>query len=143
MAEPLLIQARYRNKLEKSVGEQLTSAGVSFKYEPHTLPITIPARQSTYLPDFKADNAPIIIESKGYFYNGSTDRKKLLLVKEQHPELDIRIVFSNASKKIYKNSPTTYGAWATANGFVWADGGKVPEAWLKEMKGTKLEKRKV
>lgn len=137
MAEPLLIQARYRNGLEKRIGEQLKSAGVSFKYEPHTIPIQIPAKKSTYLPDFKADNAPIILESKGYFYNGARDRQKLLLVKEQHPELDIRIVFSDASKKIYKGSPTTYGQWATDHGFKWADKGIVPAKWIEEMKGKK------
>lgn len=137
MSEPLLIQARYRNGLERRVGEQLKSAGVSFKYEPHTIPISIPARKSTYLMDFLADNVPIILETKGYFYNGATDRKKLVLVKEQHPEYDIRIVFSNAKKPLYKGSKTTYGKWATDNGFKWADGGVVPDVWIAEMKGKK------
>lgn len=137
MPEPLLIQARYRNKLEKSVGEQLRAAGVEFDYEGEKVEILIPARKSTYLPDFKARKAPIIIESKGYFYNGAQDRQKLILIKEQHPELDIRIVFSNASKPIYKKSKTTYGQWATDHGFKWADNGVVPKSWLKEMKGKK------
>ena len=144
MAEPLLIQARYRNKLEKKVGEQLSDAGVSFEYEPRKVPLTIPARKSTYLPDFwiarpckTMIRRPIIIESKGYFYDSARDRQKLILIKEQHPELDVRIVFSDASKKIYKNSPTTYGQWATDHGFKWADKGIVPASWLKEMKGTK------
>lgn len=142
MAEPLLIQARYRNRLEKQIGEQLSDAGVSFEYEPRTVAITIPARKATYLPDFVARNAPIIIESKGYFYNGAKDRQKLVLIKEQHPELDIRIVFSDANKKIYKKSPTTYGQWATDHGFKWADKGIVPAEWINEMKGIKNEKRK-
>ena len=142
MPEPLLIQARYRNKLEKSIGAQLTDAGVSFEYEPRAVPITIPARKATYLPDFVALNAPIIIESKGYFYNSARDRQKLILIKEQHPELDIRIVFSDASKKIYKNSPTTYGTWATDHGFLWADKGFVPKTWLEEMKGNVDENRR-
>jgi hypothetical protein len=137
MSEPLLIQARYRNGLEKRIGAQLSEAGVRFKYEPRTIPILVPARKATYLPDFAASDAPIIIESKGYFYNGAKDRQKLILVKEQHPELDIRIVFQDASKKIYKKSPTTYGQWATDHGFTWADKGIVPDAWIKEMKGNK------
>lgn len=136
MPEPLLIQARYRNGLEKRVGVQLTDAGVSFKYEPRKVTITIPARKSTYLPDFIPDEAPhILIETKGYFFNSAKDRQKLCLIKEQHPELDIRIVFSDASKKIYKKSPTTYGQWATDHDFKWADKGVVPDAWIKEMKG--------
>ena len=133
MPEPLLFQARYRNKLEKSVGEQLSNAGVSFEYEPRKVPIAIPARKSTYLPDFVIKH--IVIETKGYFYDSAKDRQKLILIQEQHPELDIRIVFSDASKKIYKNSPTTYGQWATDHGFKWADKGIVPKAWLKELKG--------
>lgn len=137
MPEPLLIQARYRNKLEKSVGQQLADAGVSFSYEPRTVDVMIPARKSTYLPDFWADNAPIIIESKGYFYNGAKDRQKLVLIKEQHPELDIRIVFSDASKPIYKKSKTTYGQWAASHGFCYSDKGRVPKEWIAEMKGGK------
>jgi hypothetical protein len=137
VTEPLLIQARYRNGLEKRVGEQLSNAGVSFDYEPHTVSISVPQRKATYLPDFWAKDRPIIIETKGYFYNGAKDRQKLCLVKEQHPELDIRILFSDANKKIYKNSPTTYGKWATDHGFIWADKGIVPESWLKQMKGSK------
>lgn len=140
MPEPLLIQARYRNGLEKRVGAQLSEAGVSFKYEPRTVQIAVPARKAKYLPDFWIGNdatSGIIIETKGYFYNSAKDRQKLCLIKEQHPELDIRIVFSDASKKIYKNSPTTYGQWATDHGFVWADKGVVPETWIKEMKGIK------
>lgn len=133
MAEPLLIQARYRNGLEKRIGEQLKNAGVSFEYEPRRLPIIVPARKSTYLPDFVSGN--IVIESKGYFYDSARDRKKLLLVREQHPDLDIRLVFSDAKKKISKKSKTTYGQWATDFGFKWADRGVIPDAWIKEMKG--------
>jgi Phage endonuclease I len=154
--EALLIQAKYRNGLEKRIGEQLNKAGVSFDYEPRTIPVAVPARKATYLPDFwingkgvaaspqvRAPYKPIIIETKGYFYNGAKDRQKLILIKEQHPELDIRLVFSDASKRIYKNSPTTYGKWATDHGFKWADKGIVPDEWLKEMKGTKHAERKV
>lgn len=143
MAEPLLIQARYRNKLEQRVGAQLDDAGVSFKYEPRKIPITIPARKSTYLPDFEADRINIIVETKGYFYDSARDRQKLCLVKEQHPELDIRIVFQKADTKIHKTSKTTYGQWATDHGFKWADKGIVPDEWIEEMKGTKHAKRKV
>jgi hypothetical protein len=135
VAEPLRIKPAYRNGLEKRVGEQLSSAGVSFQYEARTVSISVPQRKATYLPDFWAGN--IIIESKGYFYNGAKDRQKLILVKEQHPELDIRILFSDANKKIYKGSPTTYGKWATDHGFAWADKGIVPASWIKEMKGSK------
>ena len=58
----------------------------------------------TYTPDFELPNG-IIIESKGRFV--AADRKKHLLVQKQHPELDIRFVFSNSKAKISKGSKTT------------------------------------
>ena len=83
----------------------------------------------TYTPDFHLTKHDIIVEAKGYFDKG--DRIKMQLIKEQHPDLDIRIVFLNARNKIYKGSKTTYGAWAEKNGFKWAEG-SIPEEWLKD-----------
>lgn len=71
------------------------------------------------------------METKGRFI--TEDRKKHLLVKAQHPELDIRFVFSNSRARISKTSATTYGAWCERYGFAYADK-KVPEGWLKETK---------
>jgi len=142
MAQPLLIQARYRNKLEASVAEQLSAAGVPFEYEPRTVQFTIPARLAKYLPDFWPTNTPIIIESKGYFFDSARDRQKLILVRDANPALDIRILFSDANKKIYKGSKTTYGKWATDHGFTWADKGIVPASWLKDIKRSQAAKRK-
>ena len=51
------------------------------------------------------------------------------LVKEQHPEKDIRIVFSRSSAKINKGSKTSYGDWCTRYGFPFADK-LIPAAWL-------------
>ena len=47
----------------------------------------------------------IHLEVKGLFDVQS--RHKMLLVKQQHPDLDIRFVFSNANAPIYKGSPTS------------------------------------
>ena len=57
----------------------------------------------TYTPDFQLDNG-IICEAKGLFDN--EDRRKHLAIQKQHPELDIRFVFSNAQAKLYKGSKT-------------------------------------
>jgi len=80
------------------------------------------------LPDFKLPNG-IIVETKGRFV--LADRKKHKLIKEQHPELDIRFVFSNSNTKISKKSKTTYGAWCEKLGILYADK-TIPEEWLKE-----------
>jgi len=139
VAQPLLIQARYRNKLERSVGEQLTDAGVSFDYEPQPIEYDVPARKAKYTADFRpkdkqGKHTRIILESKGYFMGGARERQKYILLRNSNPHLDIRFIFSNAFKPIYKGSKTTYAKWATDNGFKWCDKGRIPPQWLKEMK---------
>lgn len=61
-------------------------------------------------PDFVLTNN-IIIETKGLFT--SPDRRKHVWIKKQHPELDIRFVFTNSKAKLYKGAkiPTGSGAY--------------------------------
>jgi hypothetical protein len=139
----LLFQQSFRSGLEQKVAEQLKLAGVDYGFERLTVPYTVPARDAKYLPDFVFDNAPnIIIEAKGRFghhksdANGAAERQKLILVKEQNPHLDVRIVFQDAKKKIYKGSKTTYAKWAEDHGFLWSDKGIVPREWIKQLKGS-------
>jgi hypothetical protein len=120
----------FRSGLEETLASQLTAAGVSFEYEETKIAFTEPAKKRTYTPDFKLPNG-IIIESKGRFL--TEDRQKHLLVKAQHPHLDIRFVFSNSRSKINKRSATTYADWCQKNGFQYADK-TVPKEWLKESK---------
>ena len=96
-----------------------------FKYEEFKIKYEVHETR-TYTPDFELPNG-IIIESKGRFV--PADRKKHLLVKKQHPELDIRFVFSNSRAKINKGSKTTYGDWCDKNGFQYSDK-LIPEGWI-------------
>jgi len=135
LPEPILLQARYRNKLERAVGAQLHAAGISFDYEGEWITYDVPARTAKYLPDFRPRGTNIILETKGWFgRQGAKERQKLILLKEQHPELDIRIVFSDAKKPIYKGSPTTYAMWATDHGFTYSDKGMIPKSWHTDLK---------
>jgi hypothetical protein len=68
-------------------------------------PYITPATPHKYCPDFRLPNG-IYIETKGRFE--TADRKKHLLIKEQHPELDIRFVFTRSKSTISKTSKTTY-----------------------------------
>ena len=120
----------YRSGLEEVTAEHLTSKGVSYSYEELVIEYVKPQKASKYTPDFQLANG-IIIETKGRFV--TADRQKHLLVKQQHPHLDIRFVFSNSKSKISKTSKTTYADWCKKNGFVFADK-VVPDAWLKESK---------
>jgi hypothetical protein len=117
----------FRSGLEERIAEQLTKAGVKYTYEEMKLKYIKPASSHTYTPDFVLPNG-IIVETKGRFLLG--DRQKHLWVKEQHPDLDIRFVFSNSKAKISKTSKTTYGSWCEKHGFVYADK-TIPKEWLK------------
>lgn len=97
-------------------------------FEQYKLKYVVPAREATYTPDFILRNG-IIIESKGIF--DVEDRRKHMLIREQHPELDIRFVFSSSRSKLYKGSKTSYAEWCEKNGFQFADK-LIPATWLRE-----------
>ena len=148
MAKPALtIEPEYRSGLEREVAAKLTQAGVPFDYEGQWIKYTVPAREAKYLPDFTIPGTNIILEPKGRFggavpggkFRVSTkdaavkERQKFCLIKEQHPELDIRFIFSRASTPIYKGSPTSYGKWAEDHNFLWCEKA-VPDEWLREIR---------
>jgi hypothetical protein len=118
----------YRSGLEDKIAEQLLEAGVHFKYEDQVIQYLKPAKIARYTPDFVLENG-IVVEVKGRFL--TADRQKHLLVKQQHPDIDIRFVFSRSKERISKKSKTTYAMWCEKHGFVYADE-RIPTAWLKE-----------
>jgi hypothetical protein len=121
------LRAGYRSGLEQDTAKFLKKRRIGFTYEEMKIKWIDP-KIKTYTPDFVLDNG-IIIETKGRFI--SPDRAKHLAVRNQHPELDIRFVFTNSKSKLYKGSKTTYGMWCTKYDFKYADR-YIPEAWLKE-----------
>lgn len=118
----------YRSGLEDSVAESLNKRGVGFEYEAHVVRYVQPARQARYSPDFILPNG-IVIETKGRFV--TKDRQKHLLIKDQHPDLDIRFVFSNPNTRISKTSKTTYAMWCQKHGFMYAKK-DIPVEWIAE-----------
>ncbi len=118
----------FRSGLEEKVADQLRALGVDVKFEQLKVKYEKPARNATYTPDFQLPNG-VIIETKGRFI--TADRQKHILVKSQHPELDIRFVFSNSRSKISKTSATTYADWCRKHGFQFADK-LIPLDWIKE-----------
>jgi predicted nuclease of restriction endonuclease-like RecB superfamily len=91
---------------------------VRFKYEPTRIAYVIAGH---YIPDFVIDTptGKVFLETKGYFRPEA--KRKMVAVKKQHPELDIRIIFySNKLKDI---------RWADKHGFKWAID-KIPQEWL-------------
>lgn len=130
VAKPALhLEPPFRSRLEKKINDHLKAAGIEFKYESEKLEYTVPERTAKYLPDFKLANG-IYVEAKGWLQ--AKDRQKMILVKNAHPDKDIRIVFERASNAIYKGSKTSYAKWATDHGFQYADKGVIPQSWLNE-----------
>lgn len=120
----------YRSGLEEKVAAELTAKGVPVKFEDpdSVIRYTWPQEESKYTPDFRLPNG-IIIETKGRFV--TKDRQKHKLIKEQHPDRDIRFVFSNSRQRISKTSKTTYAMWCEKYGFKFADK-SIPDEWLRE-----------
>lgn len=153
----LTVERKYRSGSEERVAEQLTAAGIEHTYENIKVPYVVPQREAKYIPDFPIPGTNILIEVKGHFGGGgqfggditrksAEARQKLIFLKEQHPEYDIRLVFDRAATKIYPKSPTTHGKWATDHGFLWADKNTIPQEWLddiaRQQKAARKRKRK-
>ena len=115
---------KYRSKLEERVSEFMTNLGVVYEYEDTRIPYTL---QHNYTPDFKLVNG-IYLETKGFF--SSSDRTKMLAVKKQHPELDIRMVFQAPFNKLYKGSKSTYASWCEKHDIKWCAFHDIPIDWL-------------
>lgn len=116
----------YRSGLEEDVDGALKNAGIDGEYEQHKIEYVQPATKHKYTPDFRLPNG-IFVETKGRFV--TADRKKHLLIKDQHPELDIRFLFQNANNRLSKKSKTTYAQWCKKHGFLYAEK-VIPVEWL-------------
>lgn len=118
-----------RNKSEAEIYRQLKKKrGWKVNYESEKLPYVL---VRNYIPDWTLkgpDGRVVRVEYKGHF--DAASRSKMAAVRKVNPEMDIRFIFSDATKKVYKGRPMTYGDWADKYGFVWADK-SVPEDWFK------------
>ena len=119
---------QYRSGLEAAIAKQLQKQEARYTYEDFKIPFIYPERSALYLPDFLLGNG-IIIEAKGQFT--TADRKKMKLVKQANPDLDIRFVFNNPNALISKRSTTSYAKWCTDHGFKYAKG-LIPPEWIEE-----------
>ena len=122
------IRRGYRSGLELDIQEQMKKLGVKAEYECFKIPYLVPAKSHKYTPDFLLPNG-IVIETKGRFT--VEDRNKHLLIQQQHPDLELRFVFSNANGKIRKGSKTTYAMWCEKHHFQYANK-TIPQEWSDE-----------
>lgn len=113
-----------KSGFERTIVANLKSRKVSFTYEELTLPYIL---NGEYHPDFVLKDSGIIVEAKGYLDRDS--KRKMIAIRKQYPDLDIRFLFMYADKKV-PGTKQTHGEWATRNGYKWAEG-EIPEEWLR------------
>ena len=119
----------FRSGLEDRFIQELEEYGLEPNYEAKKFEYIIPESKHNYTPDFPL-SPHIVIETKGRWV--VEDRQKMLLIKEQYPEIDFRIVFYNANQKIKKGSKTTYAMWCDKHGIKWANK-TIPPEWVEEI----------
>lgn len=132
---------KYKSDLEADTADQIEAEGIKFHYERDKFKYDIPASTHKYCPDFIipcSGGKTIYLECKGAGPRyGLTEvtKQKLLLVKRQYPDMDLRLVFQqpNAITGQGKGKPkVTYGEWATINGFTWYNR-ELPKSFYKEV----------
>lgn len=130
---------KFHSKLELSVATDLHNRNEEFKYETESfkwierLPRAFCGEcgeksalvERSYTPDFFLPSG-IIVEVKGNFT--SKDRKIALAMKEQHPELDVRMLFQR-DNWLTRQHKTKYSDWCEARGIEYAFI-KIPDEWL-------------
>lgn len=107
-----------RNKFEADIKRLLRKSKSRFSYESERIPYVIAGH---YIPDFivTTPTGKLYLELKGYLR--PEHKRKMVAVKKQHPEKDIRIVFYAHKKE--------YIRWAEKHGFRWSIG-TIPCEWL-------------
>ena len=116
--------SKFRSKLEEKVAILLQELGISYEYESTRVPYTI---QHHYCPDFILPNY-VHLETKGYW--DGADRRKILAVKKDNPDLDLRMVFQAPYNTISKKSKTTYAKWCEKHDIPWTSYHDIPIEWL-------------
>jgi hypothetical protein len=115
---------KFRSNLEKNIANLLEGLGVSYQYESEKLSYTI---EHNYTPDFVLPNY-VYLEAKGYW--DATDRRKLLAVKRDNPDIDLRMIFQSPYNTISKKSKTTYAKWCDKHDIPWTAYHNIPLEWL-------------
>ena len=116
--------SKFKSKLEERIATLFVTLGVQYEYESEKISYTI---QHHYCPDFVLPNH-VYLEAKGYW--APADRRKILAVKKDNPDMDLRMVFQAPYNKINKNSKTTYAMWCEKHDIPWTAYHDIPIDWL-------------
>ena len=118
---------KFRSGLEEAVANELDKLNIDYGFEDKVIAYSKPARKSRYTPDFTIKVNGAIWETKGRFQ--TADRQKHLLIKEQHPDIDIRMCFQNPHQKLSRTAKMTYAMWCDKHNIPWCKGPSLPRRW--------------
>lgn len=107
-------EKKRRSKLEIKFEEILQETKTEYGYEVTKIPYTVPESNHNYIVDFSTPNK-IHWEVKGWL-SDHQERQKYVLVKQQHPDIDLRFVFDNINK-LCGGTKYTHKTWCEKNGF--------------------------
>ena len=104
----------FRSQLERKVHAFLEANEIEASYESKRLPYTL---IHTYTPDWQLPSG-VLVEAKGLWE--PEDRTKLKAILDQHPGIDLRMIFSAPYQQIRRGSSTTYGDVCDKLGIKWS-----------------------
>ncbi len=111
----------FRSGFESQVAKSLQC---EWSYESKSFDLLIPR---SYTPDFFLSNGTVL-EVKGYF--DAEDRRLIKLFREQHPDVDLRMVLQKPHQKLTKTGKMTYAGWCERYSVPWCEGPRIPTDWL-------------
>lgn len=134
----------YASGLEEKVIKDLEERGIRYEYEPEEIEYEKSIHRAhckrcgrgdgcvqfrRYVPDLRinVEGQSFLVEIKGKFT--AENRGRMEAVRKTHPDLDLRFLFQR-DNWLTRKQKTRYSDWATAHGFQWAVGEKVPQEWL-------------
>lgn len=101
----------YRSGLEKTFAKEAPRG--FFDYEPYRIPYVI---HRQYCPDFVHEPTGAMIECKGFFRVGDTQKYKAI---RDTIDRELIFVFSDPNKKLRKGSKMTLGQWCEKEGLAY------------------------
>lgn len=113
----------FRSQFEADIHASLPEGSGS--YETARIPYKVTILRH-YTPDWGLPKQAIVLEAKGRFTKA--DRDKMLMLKAQYPDLDIRLVFMSLTTKVTKGM--TVADWCKQHGFPCCKGPALPASWL-------------
>lgn len=116
---------KYKSQLEKRIH---TGPMKVLTYEPKDarLSYIVP---KMYQPDLRGRDGALY-EIKGRART-SDELRKYVLVKSQHPNIDLRFILMNPNVRAYPGCRTTLANWLAKYGFEWCHEDSIPVTWRK------------